>query len=89
MALDWLQKDDELKDHFLFDEELFSPDPPGVIYEKKPILDPDGDEVEKLFSAWIWLNNPRQYNSYTTGMVKAVIAGLKRASVRTLFRRGG
>ena len=30
-------------------------------------------------SAWITLNNPAQYNSYTTEMVKGVIAGFHRA----------
>lgn len=83
MTLDWLAKDNEMKDHFLFGEELFSDQSPGVIYEKKPILDPDGKPVDRLFSAWVWLNNPRQYNSYTTEMAKAVIAAMKRASADT------
>ena len=29
--------------------------------------------------AWIRLNNPKQYNSYTTEMVKGVIAGFSAA----------
>jgi len=33
-----------------------------------------------LFNAWIRLNNPAQYNSYTTEMVKGVIAGFENAS---------
>ncbi len=80
MPLDWLPKDDKMKDHYLFGEEYFGTEAPSVIYEKKPILDPDGNPVEKLYSAWVWLNNPRQYNSYTTKMVKGVIAAMKRAS---------
>jgi 6-oxo-cyclohex-1-ene-carbonyl-CoA hydrolase len=51
------------------------------MYEKKPILDPEGKAVAGLYSAWVWLNNPKQYNSYTTEMVKGVIAGMKRASM--------
>jgi len=51
-----------------------------VIFEKKPILDPQGNAVKDLFAAWIILNNPAQYNSYTTEMVKGVIAGFQRAS---------
>ncbi len=78
--INWLPRESGLKDHFLWGEEHFSTEAPGVIFEKKPILDPKGNPVEGLFSAWIILNNPRQYNSYTTEMVKAVIAGFQRAS---------
>jgi 6-oxo-cyclohex-1-ene-carbonyl-CoA hydrolase len=42
---------------------------------------PDGSVVEGLHSAWITLNNPKQYNSYTTEMVKGVIAGFSKASM--------
>ena len=35
--------------------------------------------VKGLHTAWITLNNPAQYNSYTTEMVKGVIAGFQRA----------
>jgi 6-oxo-cyclohex-1-ene-carbonyl-CoA hydrolase len=34
-----------------------------------------------LNSAWIILNNPKQYNSYTTDMVKGVISGFHKASM--------
>lgn len=81
MLLEWLPRDHELKDHDVGGDEFFGTDAPCVIYEKKPILDPEGEPVEKLYSAWIWLNNPKQYNSYTTEMVKGVIAGMKRASM--------
>ena len=81
MSLDWLPRDDGLKDHDLGGDEFLGTDPPCVMYEKKPILDPEGKEVEGLYSAWVWLNNPRQYNSYTTKMVKGVIAGMRRASM--------
>jgi len=78
--LSWLPKESGLKNHFLWGDEHFSDRAPGVIYEKKPILDPQGNPVKDLYSAWIVLNNPTQYNSYTTGMVKGVIAGFQRAS---------
>mmetsp|Transcript_6859 Transcript_6859/g.3821 ORF Transcript_6859/g.3821 Transcript_6859/m.3821 type:complete len:378 (+) Transcript_6859:112-1245(+) len=78
--LSWLPRESESKDHFLWDEEHFSKEAPGVIFEKKPILDPSGKAVDGLYSAWIILNNPKQYNSYTTEMVKGVIAGFQRAS---------
>ncbi len=53
---------------------------PCVVYEKKPLKDPKGNVIEGLYTAWIRLNNPAQYNSYTTEMVKGVIAGFENSS---------
>jgi 6-oxo-cyclohex-1-ene-carbonyl-CoA hydrolase len=53
---------------------------PGVLYEKRPARTPDGKEVAGLFNAWIWLDNPGQFNSYTTDMVKGVIRAFRAAS---------
>jgi 6-oxo-cyclohex-1-ene-carbonyl-CoA hydrolase len=78
--LNWLPRESGLKDHYLWGDEYFSDQDPGIIFEKKPILDPGGKPVEDLYSAWITLNNPKQYNSYTTDMVKGVIAAFQRAS---------
>ncbi len=78
--LSWLPRESGIKDHFLWGEEHFSSTAPGVIYEKKPIVDRQGNPIEGVYSAWIVLNNPKQYNSYTTEMVKGVIAGFQRAS---------
>ena len=36
--------------------------------------------LEGLFHAWITLDNPEQYNSYTTEMIKGVILAFRRAS---------
>jgi len=80
MALEWLRRDNELKDHQLFDNSHFGKDAPTVVYEERPVTDDKGAKVDGLFSAWIWLNNPSQYNSYTTEMVKGVIAGFQKAS---------
>ncbi|MEZ5619377.1 MAG: enoyl-CoA hydratase-related protein [Rhodocyclaceae bacterium] len=80
MALEWLRRDNELKDHQLFDNSHFGKDAPTVVYEERPVVDDKGTKVDGLFSAWIWLNNPSQYNSYTTEMVKGVIAGFQKAS---------
>ena len=80
MALDWLRRDDELKDHQLLDDSRFGTSAPSVIFEKRPVVDVQGKTVNGLYSAWITLNNPAQYNSYTTDMVKAVIAGFQKAS---------
>ncbi|MDI6725627.1 MAG: 6-oxocyclohex-1-ene-1-carbonyl-CoA hydratase [Smithellaceae bacterium] len=79
--LSWIPRESEEKNHHLWGDEYFSKDAPGVIYEKKPILDQNGKAVEGLYSAWITLNNPQQYNSYNTGMVKGVIAAFHRASM--------
>jgi 6-oxocyclohex-1-ene-carbonyl-CoA hydrolase len=85
MAVEWLPRDHELKDHRMGGDEFFGAmdQPPCVVYEKRPIVDPEGNTVEGLYSAWVWLNNPRQYNSYTTEMVKGVISGMKKASLDT------
>jgi 6-oxo-cyclohex-1-ene-carbonyl-CoA hydrolase len=66
----------EFKNHDLAPQ----PKTPGVRYEKRPARKPDGSVAEGLFNAWITLDNPSQYNSYTTDMVKAVILAFKAAS---------
>lgn len=82
MALDWLIRDNEIKDHQIFGTEHFGTEPPCTMYERRPLVNPDtGKTVEGLYTAWITLNNPAQYNSYTTEMVKGVIAGMHRASM--------
>ncbi|GBE30861.1 MAG TPA: 6-oxocyclohex-1-ene-1-carbonyl-CoA hydratase [Bacteroidetes bacterium] len=81
MSLDWLPKDAEVKDHDLFGDQFFSAEAPGIIYELKPIVNPKGGQVDDLFTAWVTLNNPAQFNSYTTQMVKGVIAGFHKASM--------
>lgn len=81
MAMDWLLRDNVLKDHQLIGDEFFGTEPPCTMYEKKPLVNPQtGGTVDGLYTAWITLNNPAQYNSYTTQMVKGVIAGMKKAS---------
>jgi len=53
---------------------------PGVLVEKKPAKRPDGTVAEGLYNYWITLDNPKQYNSYTTEMVKGVILAFRAAS---------
>ena len=53
---------------------------PGVKIEKRPATTPDGGTAKGLYNAWIWLDNPGQYNSYTTDMVKGVILAFRAAS---------
>ena len=79
MGIEWLPRDSEIKNHLLFGEEHWGTEAPCTVYEKKPVLDKKGEPVEGLYTAWITLNNPRQYNSYTTEMVKGVIAGFQAA----------
>jgi len=82
MLLDWLPRDNEEKSHQLFGDEHFGTEPPCTMYEKKPLLNPNTGEVEEgLYTAWVTLNNPAQYNSYTTQMIKGVIAGMHKASM--------
>ncbi len=79
--LDWMPKDDEIKDHELFKDGYFGTEAPSIMYELKPVKDKGGKPVDGLNTAWITLNNPKQYNSYTTDMVKSVIAGFNKASM--------
>ncbi|UCC43574.1 MAG: 6-oxocyclohex-1-ene-1-carbonyl-CoA hydratase [Candidatus Zixiibacteriota bacterium] len=51
-----------------------------IIYELRPCLDLNGQAVDGLHNAWIFLNNPKQYNSYTTAAVKEVILAFRKAS---------
>ncbi len=51
-----------------------------VLYELRPAHLPDGSVAEGLYNAWITLNNPAQFNSYTTDMVKSVILAFRAAS---------
>ncbi len=81
MSLNWLPREGGLKNHDLWGDEWFGTEAPSIIYELRPLGDPKGVKVEGLYSAWIILNNPAQFNSYTTDMVKGVIAGMNRASM--------
>jgi 6-oxo-cyclohex-1-ene-carbonyl-CoA hydrolase len=67
----------EFKNHDLLD---VGPQSGLVRYELRPCRTPAGTVAEGLHSAWIILDNPKQYNSYTTGMVKDVILSFRRAS---------
>jgi 6-oxo-cyclohex-1-ene-carbonyl-CoA hydrolase len=66
----------EFKDHDLTSNGAV----PGVRYEQVPLTNPEGEAVPGLHWVRITLDNPRQYNSYTTEMVKGVILGMRRAS---------
>jgi 6-oxo-cyclohex-1-ene-carbonyl-CoA hydrolase len=66
----------EFKDHDLVPPRDYE----GVGYEEKPLKQPDGTVVEGLHTIWITLDNPSQFNSYTTEMIKGVILGMRRAS---------
>ena len=83
MALDWMPRDNEPKNHLLHTDAHWGTDAdaPCVVYEKRPLTDPKGKVQKGLYVAWIRLNNPNQYNSYTTEMVKGVIAGFENSSL--------
>lgn len=66
-----------LVDHRLTGEVIVE----GVRVEKRPARMPGGGPAEGLCNMWIWLDNPKQYNSYTTEMVKGVILAFREASV--------
>ncbi len=66
----------EFKNHDLVDDNA----KPGIRYEKRPATLPDGTVAAGLYNAWITLDNPTQFNSYTTDMVKGVILAFRAAS---------
>jgi 6-oxocyclohex-1-ene-carbonyl-CoA hydrolase len=94
MGLEWMPRENGLKDHSRHGKEWWGTEAPSTVYEKRPLKDPKGNVVPGLYTAWIRLNNPAQYNSYTTEMVKGVIAGFENSStdrevVATIFTGTG
>jgi 6-oxo-cyclohex-1-ene-carbonyl-CoA hydrolase len=73
-------RSEEPKDHGLVAEHVRKSVTEGVVYEKRPVKGADGKPVAGLYTAWITLNNPSQFNSYTTEMVKSVILAFRAAS---------
>jgi 6-oxo-cyclohex-1-ene-carbonyl-CoA hydrolase len=72
-----------MTESFSFKNHELSPEhvPCGrVRYELIPCLATDGTPVAGLYSAWITLDNPAQFNSYTTDMIKDVILSFRRAA---------
>lgn len=80
MTLNYLRRDNELKNHALLDNYHFSPTAPSILYEKRAVTDGAGGVIDGLFSAWISINNPDKFNACTTEMLKGVIAGFQNAS---------
>lgn len=66
-----------LKSHTLVPPVAFE----EIIYDLRPALGPDGSPVDGLKNAWISLDNPSQYNSYTTAAVKELILAFRQASM--------
>jgi len=67
----------QLKSHTLVPEPCFQ----EIGYELRPALDPSGETVDGLYNAWISLDNPAQYNSYTTDAAKELILAFRQASM--------
>jgi 6-oxo-cyclohex-1-ene-carbonyl-CoA hydrolase len=70
----------EAKDHNLVAGHVRQAASKAVRYEKRPAKGEDGKPVAGLYNAWITIDNPAQFNSYTTDMVKAVILAFRVAS---------
>src|SRR6202162_4573576 len=68
------------KDHGLVPDHMRKTVGKGVLYEKRPVRGADGKPVAGLFNCWITLDNPAQFNSYTTDMVKGLILAFREAS---------
>src|SRR3990167_4264066 len=66
-----------MKNHNLIDRYEYK----EIKVEKRPVKDSQNHPVEGLFNFWIFLNNPSQYNSYSTQAVKEVILAFREASM--------
>jgi len=71
---------EQLIDHRLIDSTIESLCDGMVKYELRAAKRADGSNADGIYNAWIILNNPSQYNSYTTDMCKAVILAFRAAS---------
>jgi 6-oxo-cyclohex-1-ene-carbonyl-CoA hydrolase len=67
-------------EHPLVSHNLVEVDFKEIVYEPRPCLDRTHQPIEGLNNAWILLNNPKQYNSYTTAAIKEVILAFRKAS---------
>ena len=66
--------------HGLFSHNIVETQFKEILYELRPCLDKKGNPAPGLYNAWISLNNPAQYNSYTTAAVKEIILAMRQAS---------
>jgi len=51
-----------------------------IVVDKRACVDKNGNKVEGVYNTWIVINNPKQYNSYTTDIVKEIILAFREAS---------
>ncbi len=65
-----------MNNHNLVEEFL----PKEIVVSQRPVRDRHGVPVDGLHNVWITLNNPKELNSYTTGMIKEVILAIRDAS---------
>jgi len=63
-------------DHDLAGDRAFT----NLRYELRPLLHPDGSADPQLVNAWVVLDNPGQYNSYTTAALIELVLAMRRAS---------
>jgi 6-oxo-cyclohex-1-ene-carbonyl-CoA hydrolase len=65
-----------VKDHHIVENYKYK----EIIVEKRPLKTPAGEPVDALFNCWIIFNNPKQFNSYTTQMIKETVLAFRQAS---------
>jgi len=77
-------KPEKLNDHNIIPEAQTVVE--GILYDKRPAKRLDGSTVDGVYNVWITLDNPKQFNSYTTDMVKGAILAFRRASASVAAR---
>ena len=65
-----------MKNHHILDQYEYK----SIKVENRCLLNDNFEPVEGLYNRWIFLDNPSQYNSYTTAAVKEVILAFRQAS---------
>ncbi len=66
-----------MKDHNLSADVVYE----EILVEKRTLLNVASKPVDGLFNYWISINNPTQYNSYTTQAIKEIIYAFRQASM--------
>jgi len=67
MALEWMPRDNEKKDHLLHTDVHWGTEPPCVVHEKRPLKDRDGNVVEGLYVSWVKQSQTVQLLHYRDG----------------------
>ena len=81
MSLEWMPRDNEKKDHALHTDVHWGTEPPCVVYEKRPLKDPEGNVVAGFTYHGSVLTTPNSTTPTPRRWSKGVIAAFENASL--------